>query len=72
MADKESQSSQSSSQDSPTAQGGTAGEDITNMSVGDLLDLANQQNVDVSALNELIGQINANPQVNLGNKEQPM
>lgn len=49
---------QSSSQDSSTAQGGSAGEDIMNMSVSDLLDVANQQNIDVSALNNLLSEIN--------------
>jgi len=49
-----------------TAQGGSAGGDIHNMSVGDLIDLANQQNLDLSALNDLLSQIEVSPDVNLG------
>ena len=43
----------------------TAGGDVKQMSVGDLIDLANQQNLDVSALNELLGQVNVSPDVNV-------
>lgn len=65
---------QSSSQGGSTAQGGSAGGDIKNMKVGDFIDLANQQNIDVSALNELLGQVNVDPDVQVGddNADKPM
>lgn len=55
-----------------TAQGGTAGGDIKNMSVGELLNLANQQNIDVSALNDLLSNIQVNPDIgaNVGTGDQ--
>lgn len=55
------------SQGGPAAQTGTAtGGDVKQMRVDDLINLANQQNLDVSALNDLLGQIQVNPQVNTG------
>lgn len=36
---------------------GSAGGDVKQMTVGQLIDVANQQNIDVSALNDLIGQV---------------
>lgn len=41
------------------------GGDVRQLSVGDLLDLANQQNLDVSALNDLLGQVQVSPEVNV-------
>lgn len=61
--------SQQSGQQGGNAQGGTAGGDIKNMNVGDLIDLANQQNIDLSALNDLLGQVQINPDVNVGGSE---
>jgi hypothetical protein len=39
------------------------GGDVRQMSVGDLLDLANQQNVDVSAVADLLNNLNLSPDV---------
>lgn len=44
---------------------GSAGGDVRQMKVGDLLNLANQQNIDVEALNNLVGDIQA--EVDAGN-----
>lgn len=46
------------------------GGDVKQMSVGDLIDLANQQNLDVSALNDLLGQVNVDPNVNVSGTGQ--
>lgn len=51
------------SQGGGSAQGGTAGGDLRNMNVGDLIDLANQQQIDVSALNELLSNLQVNPEI---------
>ena len=52
--------------------GGTSGQaasnvggDVRQMSVGDLLDLANQQNVNVDAVAELLNNLNLSPDVNV-------
>lgn len=51
-------------QGGPSAQSATAGGDVRQMRVDDLVNIANQQNLDVSALENLIAQVNAaNPQV---------
>jgi hypothetical protein len=44
---------------------GSAGGDVKQLKVGDLLNLANQQNIDVEALNNLVGDIQA--EVDAGN-----
>lgn len=52
--------------------GGTSGQaasnvggDVRQMTVGDLLDLANQQNVNVDAVAELLNNLNLSPEVNV-------
>jgi hypothetical protein len=40
-----------------------AGGDVHQMTVGQLLQLANQQNIDTSALNNLLQQVNVSPNV---------
>lgn len=52
--------------------GGTSGQaasnvggDVRQMSVGDLLDLANQQNVNVDAVAELLNNLNLSPDVSV-------
>lgn len=52
--------------------GGTSGQaatdvggDVKQMSVGDLLDLANQQNVNVDAVAELLNNLNLSPDVSV-------
>jgi hypothetical protein len=44
---------------------GSAGGDVKQMKVGDLINLANQQNLDIEALNNLVGDIQA--EVDAGN-----
>lgn len=41
------------------------GGDVKQMTVGDLLDLANQQNVDVAPVTELLNNLNLSPDVNV-------
>lgn len=41
------------------------GGDVKQMSIGDLLDLANQQNVDVSPVTELLNNLNLSPEVGI-------
>jgi hypothetical protein len=53
------------SQGGPSAQNATAQGDVRQMRVDDVINLANQQNLDVSALNDLLGQINVSPDVNV-------
>lgn len=53
------------SQGGPSAQSATAGGDVRQMRVDDLINLANQQNLDVSALNDLLGQIQVSPDINV-------
>lgn len=53
------------SQDKGGQQVGSAGGDVRQMKVGDLINLANQQNIDVEALNNLVGDIQA--EVDAGN-----
>ena len=61
----------SMSQGGPSAQTvSSAGGDVRQMRVDDLINLANQQNLDVSALNDLLGQIQVNPDVNVSGTGQ--
>lgn len=57
-------------QGGPSAQNATAGGDVRQMRVDDVINLANQQNLDVSALNDLLGQIQVNPDVNVSGTGQ--
>lgn len=41
------------------------GGDVRQMSVGDLLDLANQQNIDIAPVTELLNNLNVSPDVNV-------
>ena len=41
------------------------GGDVRQMSVGDLLDLANQQNVDIAPVTELLNNLNLSPDVSV-------
>lgn len=50
-------------QGGPSAQSATAQGDVKQMRVDDLINLANQQNLDVSALNDLIAKVNVSPNV---------
>jgi hypothetical protein len=64
------------SQGGPSAQSATdVGGDVRQMRVDDLINIANQQNLDVSALENLIAQVNASPNVNVagaaGGQAQP-
>lgn len=52
-------------QGGPSAQNATAGGDVKQMRVDDVINLANQQNLDVSALNDLLSKINVSPDVNV-------
>lgn len=44
------------------------GGNVRQMSVGDLLDLAVQQNVDVSAMLDVLNDLNLSPDVNIGTR----
>lgn len=41
------------------------GGDVRQMSIGDLLDLANQQNLDVAPVTDLLNNLNLSPDVNV-------
>lgn len=60
------------SQGGPSAQTANTQGDVKQMRVDDVINLANQQNLDVSALNELLGKIQVNPEVstNVGTGDQ--
>lgn len=72
MAEQSGDTSMTQPQEHQSAQTGTSttGE-IHNMRVSDLVNLANQQNLDVSALNDLIGQIQVDPNVGNVNTSPP-
>ncbi|HET7110210.1 MAG TPA: hypothetical protein VFI41_05020 [Gemmatimonadales bacterium] len=59
------------SQGGPSAQTvSSAGGDVKQMRVDDLINLANQQNLDVSALNDLLSKIQVSPEVNVAGQAQ--
>lgn len=64
MADKSQGGSQQAGGTSGQAASDVGG-DVRQMSVGDLLDLANQQNVDVAAVADLLNNLNLSPDVNV-------
>ena len=52
-------------QGAPSAQTATTQGDVRQLRVDDLINLANQQNLDVSALNDLIAKVQVTPDVNV-------
>lgn len=56
---------QSQSTGAEGQQVGSAGGDVKQMTVGQLIDIANQQNFDIEALNNLVGDVQA--QIEAGN-----
>jgi hypothetical protein len=41
------------------------GGDVRQMSIGDLLDLANQQNIDIAPVTDLLNNLNLSPDINV-------
>lgn len=55
------------SQGAPSAQTATAQGDVKQMRVDDLINLANQQNLNVDALNDLISKVQVDPNISAAN-----